>query len=370
MNEQVLEKGLPWVARAFVVNDWYKTAYEPIKDVDGRIIGILYVGILEQPFADMARNILLVYMSIVVLAMLLVVFLGYVLAGAIVRPVGRMAAATRQLSSGNLGYTVEIGTGTAELDTLAASFNEMSEQLREREEKLKAVNEQLAALNKTYLDLVGFVSHELKGIIATIMMNVMLVRDGFVGGVNEKQKGSLDAAKRSLDYLAKTVRKFLDLSRIEKGELEVKKVAVLLLEDVFAPCLETFASEINTKQMDVSNNIAEGIELQGDLDLLRVVANNLIGNAIKYGVDKGKVTLSSEDSGQRVHVEVYNDSRPITKDEKRRLFKRFSGLEGERNKGVKGTGLGLFVTKEIIDKHGGRIWVEPRENGNSFVFEI
>ena len=370
VNEQVLEKGLSWVARAFVVNDWYKTAYEPIKDVDGRIIGILYVGILEQPFVDMARNILLVYMSIVVVAMLLAAFLGYVLAGAIVRPVGQMAAATRQLSSGNLGYTVERETGTAELDTLAASFNEMSEQLQEREEKLKAANEQLAALNKTYLDLVGFVSHELKGIIATIMMNVMLVRDGYVGGVNEKQKKPLDAAKRSLDYLAETVRKFLDLSRIEKGELEIKKAAVLLLEDVFSPCLETFAGEIGAKQIDVSNNIAGGIELQGYPDLLRVVANNLIGNAIKYGMDKGKVILSLEDSGRQVRVEVYNDSRPITEDEEERLFKRFSRLGGEQGKRIKGTGLGLFITKEIIDKHGGRIWVEPRENGNSFIFEI
>ena len=370
VNEQVLEQGQPWVARAFVVNDWYKTAYEPIKDVDGRIIGILYVGILEQPFVDMARNILLVYMSIVAVAMLVAAFLGYVLAGAIVRPVGRMAVATRQLSSGNLGYTVERETGTAELDVLAASFNEMSEQLREREEKLKAVNEQLAALNKTYLDLVGFVSHELKGIIATIMMNAALVRDGYLGEINERQKKALDAAKRSLDYLAETVRKFLDLSRIEKGELEIKKAPVLLLEDVFAPCLETFASEIDAGQMDVSNNIAKGTELQGDLDLLRVVANNLVGNAIKYGGDKGKVTLKSEDLGNRVRVEVYNDSRPITEDEKKSLFKRFSRLGGERGKKIKGTGLGLFITREIIEKHGGRIWIEPRENGNSFIFEI
>jgi signal transduction histidine kinase len=370
VSEQVLDKGLPWVARAFVVNAWYKTAYEPIKDVDDKIIGILYVGTLEQPFVDMARNILLVYLLIVAGAMLLATFLGYVLAGAIVRPVGQMATATRQLSIGNLGYTVEKETGTAELDTLAASFNEMSELLREREEKLKAANEQLAALNKTYLDLVGFVSHELKGIIATIMMNVALVRDGYVGAVNEKQKKPLDAAKRSLDYLAETVRTFLDLSRIEKGELEVNKVAVLLLEDIFAPCMETFGAEIRAKQMDVSNSIAEGIELQGDLDLLRVVANNLIGNAIKYGLDGGKIRLSSEVSTQTVRVEVYNDSQPITEDQKKRLFRRFSRLGGEQGKKVKGTGLGLFVTKEIIDRHGGRIWVEPRENGNSFIFEI
>jgi two-component system NtrC family sensor kinase len=123
VNEQVIEKCLPWVARAFVVNDWYKTAYEPIRDIGGKTVGILYVGTLERPFVDMARNILLVYMSLVAAAMLLAGFLGYILAGAIVRPVGRLAEATRQLSSGNLGYTVARETGTAELDMLAASFN-------------------------------------------------------------------------------------------------------------------------------------------------------------------------------------------------------------------------------------------------------
>lgn len=370
VNEQVLEKGLPWVARAFVVNDWYKTAYEPIRDIDGKIIGILYVGILEQPFVDMARNILLVFMSIVAAAMLLAAFLGYALTGAIVRPVGRMAAATRELSRGSLGYKVEKETGTAELDELAASFNKMSEQLREREEKLKAANEQLAALNKTYLDLVGFVSHELKGIIATILMNVAAVRNEYFGEVNEQQKKSLQAATRILGYLAETVRKFLDLSRIEKGELNVRKTEVLLLEEVFKPCLETFASEIGARQIDVSNDITRGIKMQGDPDLLRIVANNLVGNAIKYGVDNGTVKLKSEDLGQRVRVEIYNDSRPITEEEKGRLFQRFSRLGGERGKKVKGTGLGLFIVKEIICKHGGQIWVEPRENGNSFIFEI
>lgn len=66
--ERVLEKGLPWVDRAFVVTDWYKTAYEPIRDINGQIVGILYVGILEQPFIDTARRIFFVFLGIVAIA--------------------------------------------------------------------------------------------------------------------------------------------------------------------------------------------------------------------------------------------------------------------------------------------------------------
>ncbi|MFH1717730.1 MAG: cache domain-containing protein, partial [Planctomycetota bacterium] len=215
--ERVLTGGMQWVDRAFVVTGWFKTAYEPIRDVNGEIVGILYVGILEQPFVDMARNIFLFFVAIVSVAALLAGLFALLLTGAISRPVLDMVKATRRLSGGQLGYEVGKETGTIELDTLAKSFNKMSAQLREREDSLKTSNEKLAALNKTYLDLVGFVSHELKGIVATTIMNAAAVRDGLFGDINPKQKHSLEAVTKNLHYLRETVKKFLDLSRIEKG---------------------------------------------------------------------------------------------------------------------------------------------------------
>ncbi|UCG58513.1 MAG: cache domain-containing protein [Phycisphaerales bacterium] len=367
--DRVLAKGLPWVDRAFVVTDWYRTAYEPIRDIDGQVIGILYVGILEQPFVDRGRNIFFVFLGIVVVATVLAGLLASVLAGAISRPVKHMLKATERLSEGALGYEVDAQTGTAELNVLADSFNEMSERLKEREQSLSTSNEKLAALNKTYLDLVGFVSHELKGTIGIAIMSVASVRDGLFGQIDAKQKEALCLATRNLKYLTETVRKFLDLSRIEKGELNLNPTSVSLREDIFDGCLETFAGEAAEKKMQVSNNIQPQIRIEGDRDLLRIVANNLVGNAVKYGLDGGNVVLNSEDLGQAVRIEVYNDSRPITEEEKARLFKKFSRLEIPERQ-VKGTGLGLFITREIIMKHAGDIWVEPRENGNSFVFRI
>ena len=368
--EQVLVKGLPWVARAFVVTDWYKTAYEPIRDMSGRIVGILYVGTLEEPFDYMARNILIVFLVIVAVATALAASLEIVLTSTISRPLERMLKATKKLSEGSLEYELDTETGTIELDTLAASFNEMSVQLRAREESLKTINEKLAVLNKTYLDLVGFVSHELKGIVATTIMNAAAVRDGLFGQINPKQKRSLESVTKNLNYLRETVGKFIDLSRIEKGELEVNKTDVRLKGDVFDPCLETFAGEIAERQMEVANNISAAIRVQGDLDLLRIAANNLVGNAVKYGLDNGKVVLSSEDLGQHVQVEVYNDAPPVKEEDKAKLFKKFSRLVSAESKNVEGTGLGLFVTREIIAKHGGDIWIESRESGNTFIFRI
>ena len=368
--KEVVESGGTWWDRAFVVTDWYLTAYEPIKDIDGRIIGVLYVGILEKPYVDMARNILIVFVAIISLAVVLAVFLSFVLTAVITRHVGEVVDAADKMARGDLDIRVETRTGIRELDILAGSFNNMTENLSQSQAMLKIWNEKLAELNKNYLDLIGFVSHELKGILASTTLNAYSVRDGFLGMVNFKQRKALDSITRNLDYLAATVKNFLNLSRIEKGEVSLNRADVMLKEDIFDPSLESLHRQAVDKGMEVVNNIPAGMAVNGDPDLLTIVANNLAGNAIKYGAENGKVIISAFDLGGSVRVEVYNDGRPVTEEEKGRLFKRFSRLAGADGKKVRGTGLGLFITKDIIEKHGGAIRVEPRENGNAFVFEI
>jgi len=365
--EQVLTKGLRWTDRAFVVNDWYKTAYEPICNINGRIIGILYVGTLEKPFTDMAENAFLVFLMIVLIATFLACVLSMILARSISKPVILMLQATKNISEGKLGYKVDAETGIAELDILAGSFNEMSSRLDEREHSLKIANENLARLNKTYLDLVSFVSHEIKGILASTTANAYSLQDGLLGGINDQQKKAINSITGNLNYLAGTLRRFLNLSRIEKGELEMNKTEVFLREDVFDTSLGAYSREAVEKQMELVNNIEPKIRIKCDKDLMLVVANNLVGNAIMYGYDKGRVILSSRRAGGKIQIEVYNDSRPITSQEMTLLFKKFSRLDTHE---TKGTGLGLYITKEIIIKHGGDIWIEPRQHGNCFIFQI
>ena len=367
--ERVLETGKSWFDRAFVVTEWYKTAYEPIRNIDGHIIGMLYVGTLEKPFADMARDILLLFLAMVLVVAILAGFFGWVLSNVVSRPLMDMLEATKKLSEGNLGYKIGVETPTKEINMLAASFNEMSVELDERERSLKVSNEKLELLNRTYLDLVGFVSHELKGVLGSAIVTVYSLRTGFSGGVNSEQAKSLDLLRRNLEYLAGVVRKFLDLSRIEKGELRINRTGVDL-RDIFAISLENFVKKTSEKEMEVINNIRLESVVDCDEDLLLIVANNLIDNAVKYGLRGGRLVLNSEETTSRVRIEIYNDSTPIKGDEKVRIFEKFSRLNRAESDTIKGSGLGLFITRTIIRKHGGDIWVEPREKGNSFIFEI
>ena len=188
--------------------------------------------------------------------------------------------------------------------------------------------------------------------------------------VNFKQRKALDSITRNLDYLESTVHKFLNLGRIEKGDLVVNKMELDFRKDIFDVSIDSLKPMAVRKNITIDNEVEQNLRVNADHDLMLVTANNLISNAIKYGRENGRILIKSQVNGNKVEIDVYNDSTPISAEQKDRLFKKFSRLETAETKKVKGTGLGLYITMQIIEKHGGRIRVEPRHAGNSFVFEI
>lgn len=367
----VVEENRLWLDRAIVVGHWYKAAYEPIYDIQNRIIGVLYVGILEKPFNDRAKGMLLILLGLIAAGSGVALLLGYILSRSIARPLTQLLQGITRVSGGQLGHVIiHTRTPILELHELAKSFNAMSVQLEEREVRLHEQNQKLEESNKSYLDLLGFVAHELKGLLASAIMNAYALRDGFLGMINFKQKKAVDSICRNLDYLAATVTKFLNLSRIERGNLEINKSRFLAKKDLFDIAVQTFAKLIADKQMTVDNRIDPDLSIAADPDLMMIVVNNLVNNAAKYGQEGGQIILSSRQTDDRVEFEVYNDGRPITPEGRQMLFKKFSRLDGPEKKKVKGTGLGLYITKQIIEAHGGQIDVQPKENGNAFVFWI
>lgn len=371
VHEAVLEKGSLWIDRAFVVNDWYLTAYKPIKDMNGNIIGILYVGLLERPFKDLERTVMLSFFGILFLTAGLAAVFSYILEERITRPIEHMLHATTQISSGDLQHRLSAQSRIQEMDILASSFNNMAQKLHERETSLKLSNEKLETLNKTYLDLIGFVAHELKGILASTILNAYTVRDGYLGMINFKQRKALDSVARNLDYLSATVKNFLNLSRIEKGEMTVNKREVLLFDEVIAMSIDAFLKPASEKGMSIYADCPVDFKVSADPDLLLIVINNLLGNAVKYGSEKGEIFIKTRRTQNDFEIEVYNDGTPISDENKDRLFKKFSRLhDTAESRKAPGTGLGLFITKEIVERLGGSIRLERRHCGNSFIFTV
>jgi len=366
----VVEQGRIWLERAFVVTDYYKSAYMPIRSIGGDIIGILYVGILEQPFNDLATEILQFFLLSVSGVTIIAALFSIILAGAISRPLTQVVHASECLASGDWGYQLNTNTSLKDINRMAEAFNAMALGLQEREASLRVSNEKLAASNKSYIDLIGFVAHELKGILASAVMNAYAVRDGYLGLVNFKQRKAMDSVTRNLDYLDATVKKFLNLGRIERGELAVNKTGLNLKKDVFDVSISSLAAIATKKGLRIVNEIDSEVVVQADSDLMQIVANNLVGNAIKYSPDGGLVRLTARQENGNVEIDVYNDSTPLSDEQRARLFRKFTRLDNPETKKVKGTGLGLYITRQIIERHGGRISAVAREHGNSFVFQI
>jgi two-component system, NtrC family, sensor kinase len=368
--KQVIEEGKRWHSQAFVVTDWYFTAYEPIRNIDGEAIGILYVGVLEEPFIEIQKNLFIALLFIIFAACVLSVILSAFVSGSISLHLTKILKTANEISGGNFGIKIDSPTNIKELNDLTEAVNRMAVTLAHRQEHLDISNKKLEMLNRSYLDLIGFVSHELKGVLSSIILNTYLIKKGILGTVSDKQAKTLNSIARNLDYLSVTVKNFLNLSRIEKNEIEINKSELFLNEHVFKGAIEAFEQQLQEKNMTLVNKMPQGLRVHADSSLLQIVANNLISNAIKYGRAGGEIRITAQQEGGLVEVEVYNDGQPIHEVDIEKLFKKFSRVVYRGMESIKGSGIGLYITKEIIKLHGGTVKAIPREKGNSFIFQI
>jgi two-component system, NtrC family, sensor kinase len=376
--DRVLAKGLSWTGRAWVVDAWYLSQYDPIRDPDGHIIGMLYVGELEQKYLDLRTDAIILYLSVIGVGVTLA-FLVFFLIGkkSILNPVEALSIATKKLAEGDLSYRLEVETND-EVGELSTSFNRMGDQLerqrdeiRDKQQALEKTNEELRTTNRNYMDMLGFVSHELRNPLSSSIMRLSTLTDGYLGALNERQKEVVEAVDRNLHYFLDMIKNYLDLSRLEKGELEVQETTVSLYADVIAPMLDGLEGERQEKGIKVENGVPEDMEIDADRDLLRIVYDNLLANALKYGRLGGRIVLDARQTEAETRMSIYNEGAGIPQEKMALLFQKFSRIPHPAHQGEKGTGLGLYICKEIIEKHGGNIWAESEEGQwAQFIFTL
>jgi two-component system NtrC family sensor kinase len=365
--KKVLENGEPFIGRAYVVNADYITAYEPIRSVTGSVLGILYVGILEQPFLDMRNQVVFLFFSIALVGVVVALIIGYFLARSISKPIEKLAYATYEVSQGNFPATLDV-TSDDEIGQLAQAFLYMSQSLKQTMSDLKE-------LNKRYLGLLGFTTHELKQPLGVLKGYLIMLQDETLGKLNTTlQKEAILEMRSNVNTLSDMIQKYLQLTKIEAGQLVVEKRRINLFEEAIEPVLEGESSQLAIKNMKIEVEGRERVEqltVIADPILMRIVFSNLITNAIKYGSTGGMITLgfSEEDDCYRFHVK--NEGPGIQEDKLNEVFEKFVRIDYKELGKQLGTGLGLYNTKEIIEKHDGKIWAES-ETGRwaNFIFEI
>ena len=238
-------------------------------------------------------------------------------------------------------------------------------------ERLNKANRELARLNHRYLEMLGFVTHELKSPIANSYMSANALRQEIFGSLAPEQSIMVEAICRNLDQSMEMIRHYLDLSRIEKDEMQVNPQPTKILAEVIDPVIKGLASAILERSVILTAKVPADLQWTLDPELFRGVVTNLLNNALKYGEKSGSIRISAEDLGDRMRLEVWNSGPGISRDDQQKLFKKFQRLQSSRQSSVRGTGLGLFITKTVVERHGGKIWVESQEGQwANFIIEL
>jgi signal transduction histidine kinase len=302
----------------------------------------------------------------------------------ILRRVQALVRATQRLSVGDLTTRTGLPHGPGELGQLATAFDDMAESLEKHqtqqrlEEELRRQNEALAEenrrvqeINQLKSEFVSLVSHELRTPLTAISGYLDLLLEAPGAQPMAKQQELLGIVKRNAERLVKLIDDLLDLSRIESGKVELRITAVEIVA-VITEVVRLLQPQIEAKGQELSFDRTQTLPaVAGDVERIRQILINLLSNAHKYTPQGGQIWLTVGSEEGWVRINVRDNGIGLSPDEQARLFDKFFRARLPATQGVEGTGLGLPITRLLVEMHGGRITVTsaPGE-GSTFSFTL
>ncbi len=234
-------------------------------------------------------------------------------------------------------------------------WSAIAERLSQAVEKALRI-EELTAANQAYTEMLGFVSHELKNPVASMITDARVLSQGYLGDMDPRHIAKLEKMIKKGEYLLDLVREYLDLARMEGGSLRLSAVPLDLVADVLEPAIDIVLPQLQEKQQRLERLYrTPTLPATCDPGLLKIVLVNLVGNASKYGNPGGLIQVRAGLDGQGFAISVFNEGPGWPAEEKSRLFRKFSRLQTPELKKRKGTGVGLYTAWRIVHLHGGRI---------------
>jgi len=222
-------------------------------------------------------------------------------------------------------------------------------------------------------DFVSTVSHEFRTPLTSIGMSVGLLLEGITGEITEDQKELLDAIKEDNERLKSLVSDLLDLSRLESGKIQMD-IDSYDINNIINHSVKPFYRQAEEKNTTINIDIKENTsKVKADFNKISWVLTNLIGNALRYTPEDGtgKIEIKVKDTANKVLVSVSDNGKGIPEDYQKKVFEKFIQVKDVNGENTGGTGLGLAISKEIVNAHGGDIWVESKiGEGTIFYFTL
>lgn len=387
----VLGEGQTWLDSAFVVNDWYISAYEPITDSRGKRVGMLYVGFLEAPFTAAKYQTVLTIVAafLAITAASVPIFLRW--ARSIFEPLERVDATIARVESGDLSARTgpvdsqdEIGRVAVHLDDLLDQLERSDQELRrwneelnarvdERTRELKLANRQLEATTKQLIlseklaaigEITAGVAHEINNPIAVMQGNLEVVRS-VVGEKADLAKVEFQLLDEQIQRISQIVTKLLQFAKPEEFAGFVDRHAP---GAAVADCMPLVQHLLARAAIDVRlEDTAGRLVLMNRTELQQVIVN-LIVNAIHAMPDGGRLTISTRDAerGERpgVEIAVSDTGTGMAPDVAAKVFDPFFTTKRQE-----GTGLGLSISQTLVTRQGGAIAATSRP-GEGATFTI
>jgi len=233
------------------------------------------------------------------------------------------------------------------------------------------VDSRLAHTRITLAHFLSVASHDLKSPLAAVQSYLQVILGGFVGELNEKQREMLSRSCVRIAEFIGMIDNILDISRFEVGEIEAKELS---LSDVVKDSVETLRPLAEQKKLNVTLDLPqETPKTKGSATRLKQVITNLVGNAIKFTSSPGQISIKLKEDNGFLRVEVADTGEGISNEDLPKIFDDFyRGVAGDT--AAKGAGLGLSISKMIVEAHGGRIWAESpcpeAGKGSKFSFTV
>ena len=251
---------------------------------------------------------------------------------------------------------------------------ELEERVKERTRQLEEAVRAADVASQAKSDFLASMSHELRTPLNAVIGFSQVLQEQYFGKLNEKQAEYVTDILESGQHLLSLINDILDLAKIEAGKMELE-LSKVIIKDLLGSSL------IMIKEKALVHGISLDIDTTGDLEYLKIMVDerrikqvifNLLSNAVKFTPDGGAIRIEGKKKGKELIISVSDTGIGITLEKQAKVFEKFYQASGAINNKTSGTGLGLPVTRSIVEMHGGRIWVESEgpDKGSRFTFTL